>query len=39
MIRLGRQAMIDAYRRLPEQERLLKEMQRMCRENHEGCKN
>ena len=38
-IRAGRQAMIDAYRKLPEQERLLKEMQRMCREKPEACKN
>jgi hypothetical protein len=39
MIRAGRQAMVDAYRRLPEQERLLKEMERMCHENPEACKN
>jgi len=39
VIRAGRQAMVDAYRKLPEQERLLKEMHRMCRENPEACKN
>ncbi|HWC56325.1 MAG TPA: hypothetical protein VG434_05085 [Sphingomicrobium sp.] len=39
MIRAGRQAMVDAYRRLPEQERLLKEMERMCHEHPDACKN
>jgi hypothetical protein len=39
MIRAGRQAMVDAYRKLPDQERLLKEMQRMRREHPDACKN
>jgi len=39
MIRAGRQAMVEAYRRLPEQERLLKEMRQMCSEQPDACKN
>jgi len=39
MIRAEREAMVEAYRKLPEQERLLKEMERMCREHPDGCKN
>src|SRR5690348_14681228 len=39
MIRSGREAMVDAYRKLPEQERILKEMAKMCREHPDTCKN
>lgn len=39
MIRAGRQAMVEAYRRLPEQERLVREMEQMCREHPDACKN
>jgi hypothetical protein len=39
MIRAARQAMVDAYRRLPEQERVLDEMARMCREHPDACRN
>ena len=39
MIRAGRQAMVEAYRRLPEQVRLLKEMRQMCSEQPDACKN
>ena len=39
MIRAGRQAMVDAYRRLPEEERILKETAQLCREHPDACKN
>lgn len=39
MVRAGRQAMVDAYRKLPEQERILKEMKQLCREHPDACKN
>jgi hypothetical protein len=31
--------MVEAYRKLPEQERILKEMRQMCSEHPDACKN
>jgi len=39
VIRAGREAMVDAYRKLPEQERTLKQMEQLCRDHPDQCRN
>jgi hypothetical protein len=39
LIRQTRQGMVAQYRQLPEQERTLQELARLCREHPDGCRN
>jgi hypothetical protein len=39
VIRAGREAMVDAYRALPGQERVLQQMGQICRDHPDACKN
>lgn len=39
LIRSSRQTMVDSFRRLPEQDRALEQLARMCREHPDACKH